>query len=48
MGTHYEQIKKETKIVEALDASDSDSENEKVFREMKPKAKINFKDYIKK
>jgi len=44
----YDHIKEKTGVVNALNTDDSDGENEKVFKELRPDSKINFKDFMRK
>lgn len=44
----YDKIKDKTGVIGALNASDSDGENEKVFKELRPDSKISFKDFMRK
>jgi len=48
MTNVYDKIKDKTGVVGALNASDSDGENEKVFKELRPNSKIGFKDFMRK
>ena len=48
MGRQYEKIKKETGVEEVLNASDTDSQNDKIYKELRPHSKGNFKEFIRK
>ena len=47
MSAQYQKIKDQTGIVEALNASDTDSQNDKIFKELRPNAKHTFKEDMK-
>ena len=47
MGKQYEKIKKQTGVENVLNASDTDSQNEKIFKELRPNSKYNFREFMK-
>ena len=47
MSAQYQKIKDQTGIVDALNASDTDSQNDKIFKELRPNSKQTFKEYMK-